>query len=202
MNNKYVNRAKISEAKFRELLRFFSLDLNAIQIAKITQLNRNTVNRYLKEIRKKIDRYCTSTSTFKRFNISVDEETENSFFVILIKESSGFVAADLYPKPRDKALEKKDWVHLFEHSEYHLLIDLEKESHYYLANSPLSSSHRIRVNRIENFWSHSKTRLAKFKGLQTTTIRYHLRECEFRYNNRDKDIYNQLLKIIRNDPLF
>ncbi|HKL14424.1 MAG TPA: IS1595 family transposase, partial [Balneolaceae bacterium] len=43
MNNKYVNRAKISEAKFRELVRFFSIDLTAIQIAELTGLNRNTV---------------------------------------------------------------------------------------------------------------------------------------------------------------
>jgi len=202
MNNKYVNRAKISEAKFRELIRFFSLDLNAIQIAKITHLNRNTVNRYLKEIRKKIDMYCISTSTFKRFNISVDDETDNSCFVILIRESSGVIAADLYLRPKDKAMGKEDWLNIYENSEYHLLIDPEKESHYYLVNSPMSSIHRIRVNRIENFWSHSKSRLAKFKGLQTTTIRYHLRECDFRYNNRNKDLYNQVLKIIRNDPLF
>lgn len=202
MNNKYVNRAKISEAKFRELVRFFSLDLNAIQIAKITHLNRNTVNRYLKEIRKKIDTYCISTSTFKRFNISVDNENENLCFVILIREYSGFVSADLHKKQIDKMMGKEEWLQLYDNSEYQLLIDLEKESHYYLANSPLSSSDRTRVNRIENFWSHSKARLAKFKGLQTTTIRYHLRECEFRYNNRDKDIYSLLLKIIRKDPLF
>lgn len=62
MTNKYVNRAKISEVKFRELLRFFSLDLTAIQIAELTVLNRNTVNRYLTEIRKKIIRYCEMSS--------------------------------------------------------------------------------------------------------------------------------------------
>jgi transposase len=39
MNNKYVNRSKISEAKFRELVRFFSIDLTAIQIAELTGLN-------------------------------------------------------------------------------------------------------------------------------------------------------------------
>src|SRR6056297_2292794 len=118
MNNKYVNRAKISEAKFRELVRFFSLDLNAIQIAKITHLNRNTVNRYLKEIRKKIDTYCISTSTFKRFNISVDNETDNSRFVVLIREASGIINADLHLRPKDKAMGKEDWMNLYENSEY------------------------------------------------------------------------------------
>lgn len=53
MNNKYVNRSKISEAKFRELVRFFSIDLTVTQIAELTGLNRNTINRYLTEFRKK-----------------------------------------------------------------------------------------------------------------------------------------------------
>jgi hypothetical protein len=29
-----------------------------------------------------------------------------------------------------------------------------------------------------------------------------LKECEFRFNNRDQNIYKVLLKIIRTNPLF
>lgn len=47
MKNKYMNRSHISEAKFREVVRLFSVDLDATQIAKITKLNRNTVNTIL-----------------------------------------------------------------------------------------------------------------------------------------------------------
>jgi transposase len=49
--NKYAHRSKISEAKFRELVRLFAADLDAGQIAEIARLNRNTVNRYLRLIR-------------------------------------------------------------------------------------------------------------------------------------------------------
>ena len=41
--NKYVNRSKISEAKFRQFVKQFCLDLNADQIAELSNLNRNTV---------------------------------------------------------------------------------------------------------------------------------------------------------------
>jgi len=44
INNKYIKRAKISEAKFRLLVRFFAHDLDAKTIASLTRLNRNTVN--------------------------------------------------------------------------------------------------------------------------------------------------------------
>lgn len=50
MNNKYIKNAKISEDKFRQLLKLFSVDLDAIQISEIIGLSRNTVNRYLKAI--------------------------------------------------------------------------------------------------------------------------------------------------------
>jgi len=32
VKNKYVNRSRISEKKFREIIKYFSLDLNAVQI--------------------------------------------------------------------------------------------------------------------------------------------------------------------------
>lgn len=64
VTNKYVNRSKISENKFNELLHLFAFDLDASQIANITDLNRNTVNRYCKEIRRKIAEYCKQSRLF------------------------------------------------------------------------------------------------------------------------------------------
>jgi hypothetical protein len=54
MKNKYINLAKISEDKFRQLLKCFCEDLTATQTAVITNLNRNTVNRIYTEIRFRI----------------------------------------------------------------------------------------------------------------------------------------------------
>ena len=72
VKNKYIKRSRISEAKFRDLVRYFSLDLDAQQIAIITRLNRNTVNRYLKLIRMRIADLCESETPFKG-EIEVDE---------------------------------------------------------------------------------------------------------------------------------
>ena len=46
MKNKYIKRSKISEVKFREIVRYFSLDIDAQTVAILTGLNRNTINRY------------------------------------------------------------------------------------------------------------------------------------------------------------
>ena len=45
MRNKYMRHTRLSEAKFHRLIRFFASDLGGLQIASLTGLNRNTVNR-------------------------------------------------------------------------------------------------------------------------------------------------------------
>jgi hypothetical protein len=72
ISNWYIKRSRISEAKFRELVRYFSLDLNAHIIFILTDLNRNTVNRYLLLIRKRIAEHCEQSSLFSG-EIEVDE---------------------------------------------------------------------------------------------------------------------------------
>ncbi|HEX8071734.1 MAG TPA: IS1595 family transposase, partial [Pyrinomonadaceae bacterium] len=37
----------------------------------------------------------------------------------------------------------------------------------------------------------------KFKGMRRSTFYLHLKECEFRFNHRDEDLYQLLLKITR-----
>lgn len=62
--NKYVIRSRISEAKFREIIKLFSLDLEADKVAQIVNLSRNTINKYFKAIRLRIEEYCLNDSPF------------------------------------------------------------------------------------------------------------------------------------------
>lgn len=43
------------------------------------------------------------------------------------------------------------------------------------------------LNGIESFWSFAKRRLQKFNGIARTTLPLHIKECEFRFNNRDTE---------------
>jgi hypothetical protein len=58
------------------------------------------------------------------------------------------------------------------------------------------------INGIESFWAFAKTRLSKYKGMNRRTFYLHLKECEFRFNNRGQDLYKLLLKMFRENPLF
>ncbi|MDL2261839.1 IS1595 family transposase, partial [Methanimicrococcus sp. OttesenSCG-928-J09] len=52
------------------------------------------------------------------------------------------------------------------------------------------------------FWGFSKTRLSRHKGIQKKYFYLHLKECEFRFNYRNEDLYLKILEIIRKNPLF
>ena len=54
MSNAYIIRSRISDKKFRQFLKLFCLDLTATQIAEISHINRNTVNRLVRLIRQRM----------------------------------------------------------------------------------------------------------------------------------------------------
>lgn len=71
-NYKFKVRSQITRAKFRQILKHFALDLTAVQISRLTNLNRNTVNRYLTIIRSLIAHHCEDQSPFSG-KVELDE---------------------------------------------------------------------------------------------------------------------------------
>ena len=53
---------------------------------------------------------------------------------------------------------------------------------------------KCHVNGIESFWSYAKRRLAKFNGIASAKFILHLKECEFRFNNGEQDLFDILCK--------
>ena len=72
MRNRYVKRSRISEKKFRQLVKLFSLQLDAVQISALSHLNRNTINRYLAVMRNRIVEFCELDSPLKG-EVEIDE---------------------------------------------------------------------------------------------------------------------------------
>lgn len=49
--------------------------------------------------------------------------------------------------------------------------------------------------------SYAKRRLQKFNGVPARTFNLHLEECEWRFNTRSKNLYRELLRLLRQHPL-
>jgi transposase-like protein len=223
MKNKYVKRSHISERKFQQLVRLFSMDLDASQIAKLTVLNRNTVNRYLKKIRQCLVSYCDAQSPF-----SGEVEVDESFFgarrlkgkrgrgafgktiVFGIFQRNGHVYTEIVPNCSKATLqavirgkvELESIIYSDGWRGYNGLVDVGYGKHLRIDHSKNEfAKGRNHINGIEGFWGYAKTRLNRFHGMAPSTFNLHLKECEFRFNHRGKNLSRLILKILRNQPL-
>ena len=224
VRNRYGNRSKISVRKFRQIIRYFAVDLDASQITKLVALNRNSVNRYLRAVRERIAEFCETQSPF-----SGEIEVDESFFgarrikgkrgrgasgktiVFGILKRNGKVYTEIVPNcskaslqavirgrvTLDSVIYSDGW------RGYNGLVDVGYGKHFRIDHGrnefAKGSTH---VNGIEGFWRFSKTRLSRFRGMRKSTFYLHLKECEFRFNYRDQDLYQLLIKMIKNQPLF
>ena len=57
---------------------------------------------------------------------------------------------------------------------------------------------KVYINGLEGFWSYAKQRLIKFHGVSKEKFPLYLKEMEFRFNNRNHDIFRLLTQKITN----
>jgi transposase-like protein len=192
-------------------------------IALVTTLHSNTVNRHLALIRQHIADLCEEESPFEG-EIEVDE----SYFgakrvkgkrghgagrktaVFGVIQRKGSVYTDIVPDCARKTLQaiirgrvKPDSIiHADSWRGYTGLVDVGYKKHYRVrhGNNEFARG-KSHINGIESFRSCAKRRLMKFHGIPQSTFYLHLKECEFRCNNPNTDIYKLLLKNFKNKPL-
>ena len=208
LKNKYANRSKISEAKFRELVWLFALNLEATQIAELTGLNRNTVNRFLRAIRERLAEFCEQQSPF-----SGEIEVDESFFgarrikgkrgrgaygktiVFGVFKRNGKVYTEIVPDCSKNTLQAiirgkvkpESIIYSDGWRGYNGLVDVGYGKHLRVDHGRNEFARgKAHINGIEGFWGFAKSRLTRFRGMYKETFFLHLKECEFRFNHRHK----------------
>ena len=58
VKNKYIVRSRISEAKFREILKYFTEDIEASKISNLTKISEVTLCKIFREIRILMSKEC------------------------------------------------------------------------------------------------------------------------------------------------
>ena len=207
-------------------MRHVAADLTAVQIAQLTGLNRNTVNRLFAGLRERMAEACELESPL-RGTIEVDE----SYFgprrvkgragrgaakktpVFGIYKRDGKVYTEVVPDCSkavlSAAIRGKVDLDSVIHSDgwrgYDGLVDMGYKKHLRVNHGVNEfSSREVRgnhINGIEGFWGYAKTRLARFRGMHPDSFLFHLKECEFRFNHRHENLYHVLLKLCRDNPL-
>lgn len=223
MQNKYYRRSKISEAKFRQVIRCFALDLTATEAAPLVGLSVRSVNAIFLRIRDRLAQECERQSPFSG-EVEVDESyfgphrvrgkrgrgASGKTIVFGVLKRKGQVFTQIVPDCRKASLlpvirghvSRESIVHSDGWKAYDGLVDMGFEKHFRVNHGENEFARGNRhINGIESFWSYAKRRLARFNGIPRKTFYLHLKECEFRFNHRTEDLYKVLLDLLRSHPL-
>jgi len=226
-HNKYAYRSRVSECKFRHLVKCFALDTDATRAAIHSGLSRVTVNRYYMAFRNAI--YINlDRSRIESGSVELDESyfgakrirgkrgrgafKKKIVFGIFERGQKNKVQVDIVKDCTSESLipiiseriAKKTIVYTDGFKTYYGLPELGYKRHYKVNHGADEFSRgRVHVNGIESFWAFAKRRLVKFCGVSSRYFNLHLAECEFRFNLGSwENIYRRLLQIFFRAPLF
>lgn len=225
MKNKYLKGAHLSERKFKEILKLFCEDLTATQIANISDISRVTVNNYLKLIRTHIAKFCEEKNPryitqgylpyipINGFSMGLEsDDGSNRKSLFGLYKKGDLVFADVMMHPDQKEL--IDWAKgkltgdksvtlSNDYGYYYAIADFNNYRLYRINQTDKMDSLRGKnyLDEIDFFWGSLKARIAKFRGLSGHTLFLHVKETEFRYNNRNTDLFELLNHIILRRPL-
>ena len=205
-------------------MKLFCLDIEAKKTSQITGISRYTINRLYDKIRERIARDCELTSPFQTGEIELDEsyfgarrvrgkrgrgaQGKTPVFGMLKRNGNVYTQVvkncsmqELMPIIEQLA-DKDSSIFTDSFKSYDGLANYGYKRHYRIKHGENQfADGRNHINGIENFWGLCKVRLSKFRGIHKNKFYFHLKECEFRYNMRGKNIYLYLLKLFRNSPL-
>jgi len=207
LKNRYLKHTKISEVYFRQLLRHFCLNDTVDRTAYEVGLSRKAVMRIFGFLRQYIFSLCKEELAFSG-EVEVDESyfgpkrirgkrgRDDKVYTQVVENCS---REQLLPIIKGKILSEstvftdgwRSYDGLIYQGYHHYRI------HHHENEFARGKNH---VNGIESFWSFTKARLLKMKGVRKDKFVLHLKESEFRWNYR-KTMYQKLLKEIRKSPI-
>ena len=198
--------------------------MEAKKAAVFVGLNRSTVNNIYYKLRERIAELCEEESPFMNGEVELDEsyfgarrvrgirgrgakgkipvfgmlKRDDKVYTQIVKNRS---ISELMPIIRNKA-DIGAVIYSDGFKTYDGLVNYGYKKHYRVRHgeNEFANGHN-HINGIENFWGLCKVRLAKFRGVHKHTFYLHIKECEFRYNYRNQNLYPILLKKLRKKQL-
>lgn len=218
-----VKSAKISDYKIKKIIYHFCVDIDATKTSLVVRINRNTINRFYRLFRTTI--WYHQRQEFKRVIVG-EAECDEAYFggkrkrgvpgkrgrgtdkqpVFGIFERGGRVYTEIIPVCDKKTLQAiirgkistETVVHTDKWRGYDGLVDVGFDKHRRINHTEeFSNGAGNHINGIENFWSFTKRRLAKFNGVKVN-FELHLKECEWRYKKKLKQLNQELIVLLKN----
>ena len=213
-----LEKTRISLSKFLIALKLFELEVPVLRAAKELKLSYNTVHRLFTLIRERIYEKVSKDDLLKG-----EVEADESYFggrrkgkrgrgalgkipVFGILERNGKVKVEVVKDVKAETLlrevikkvKRGSLIYTDRYKGYDGLV-MYGFRHERIDHSKRFANGKVYINGIEGFWSYAKERLLKYHGLSAQLFPLYLKELEFRYNTRERDLYDELLNILRVD---
>lgn len=224
--NKYITKSHLSERKFRELLRLFCADVTALSAAPPTGPNRDTVNRHHGMPRARIAEACEADGPFdgeaeageshfgaRRARGARGRGARGEAIAFGPLKRGGKVCTRIVPDATRgtsmRVIEGKasrDPIMCTDGlASCDGLVDWGCKRHCRVSRGENESVERgnpgNRIDGIESLRGYARSRPVKYQGMPEEDFYLHLRECEFRFDMRGRDMYRFMLRELRERPL-
>jgi transposase len=206
---------KIPFTKFLMSIKLFELDTSVRESAKQLDLAYNTVYHLYQ-----ILRYAIVIADTNHQSFSGEIEMDESYFggrrkgnrgrgaagkvpVFGILERGGKVKVEVVPDVKGdtllelaiKKVKRGSLIYTDRFRSYNGLVSYGFK-HRRIDHCKRFANGKVYINGIEGFWSFAKERLMKYHGVNPMKFPLYLKELEFRYNHRDRDLFADLLQVL------
>jgi len=198
-----------------EILYYFYLEVSARKASKELDIDYGVVHRKFMQFRKLIAEHCNQEAKKLNGELEIDESyfggkrkgnrgrgAANKAIVFGILERKGKIytkivenvsAETLMSEIKNKTKKGsvfytdgwKSYASLEQYGK-HNIIDHDKV---------LVDKNHNHINGIEGFWSFAKERFHKYHGIDKQNYPFYVKEMEFRFNNRNENVYKLLMNI-------
>ena len=217
-SNRWYGQLNISASHWLWLIKLFELEISSHRIAKELKISYPTALKATHLIRQAILTKCKDYELLLKGEVELDESyfggkrkgprgrgAKNKVPVFGILERNGLVSVDVVPNVGAKILmnmtikkvRRGSIIYTDKYKSYDALMfcgyrHLKVDHGKYFANG------KVYINGLEGFWSFAKERLMKYHGVSQDKFPLYLKELEYRYNNRNKDLFVLLVQLMAN----
>ena len=217
MSSKWIKNSKLTNRQVGSLIDYFVLEVPAIKAATMLSINRHSAERIYTIIRINIARECEKESP-----LGGEVEVDESYFGGKRKGQRGRGAADKVPvfgilkrngkvytrivedvsrKTLQRIIRTKvipeSVIYSDSFRSYNGLV-LDGFRHYRIDHDRgFINEGRNHINGIENFRGYARTKLKRYYGVSRGHYYLYLKEMEFKFNNRNRDLRRIIRGILK-----
>lgn len=206
---RWINHGRLTCVQWLSLIKLFELEVSVLKMTEQIQLSYNTVYKAIQTIRYAILAHAEDAHNLLDGEIELDEsyfggrrkgnrgrgaagkvpvfgilERNGQVRVTAVKDVSASTLIGLTVK----TVRRGSIIYTDKFRSYNSLMCCGYR-HLKIDHNQRFSSGKVYINGLEGFWSWAKERLIKHHGISKEKFPLYLKELEFRYNNRQNDIF-------------